>query len=371
MNLFSCLDPALPTWAEKIQGAGLNDLPPSGMLTIPEGSGRKQVLPVDFILFGEMRDELELEIKSIHDLEACMFKKLAFIIAMALFMVLLTLAQSGIIAPGAKVEKLAGGFSFTEGPAADKDGNVFFTDQPNDRILKWGIDGKLSTFMQPSGRSNGMNFDKQGNLISCADEYNELWLITMEGKKEILIKDFGGKLLNGPNDVFVRSDGAFYLSDPFYKRPWWKHNEMPQEKQCVYFSSPKDKKLVRVVEDLVQPNGLIGTPDGKHLFVADIGANKTYVYDIQQDGTLTGKRLFCELGSDGMTIDKEGNLYLTGKGVTVFNKEGQKIEHVDIPEPWTANVCFGGIDRQTLFITASKGLYALKMNTHGAYIPGK
>ncbi|MEY2466175.1 MAG: gluconolactonase, partial [Verrucomicrobiota bacterium] len=102
------------------------------------------------------------------------------------------------------------------------------------------------------------------------------------------------------------------------------------------------------------------------LFVADIRANKTWAYDIQSDGSLANKRLRCELGSDGMTLDTEGNLYLTGKGVTVFDKTGKQIEHIDIPENWTANVCFGGKDHQTLFMTASKGLYSIRMRVKGA-----
>ena len=118
--------------------------------------------------------------------------------------------------------------------------------------------------------------------------------------------------------------------------------------------------------DLVQPNGIIGTPDGKTLFVADIKAGKTYAYDIQVDGALTNKRLFCELGSDGMTLDAEGNLYLTGKGVSVFDKSGMKIEQIDVPEPWTANVSFGGKDHRTLFITASTGFYSIKLRVKGA-----
>ena len=125
-------------------------------------------------------------------------------------------------------------------------------------------------------------------------------------------------------------------------------------------------KLTRVAEDLKQPNGIIGTPDGKRLFVADIGASKTYSYDIKEDGTLANKKLFCEMGSDGMTLDSEGNVYLTGKGVTVFDKTGSKIEHIEVPEPWTANVCIGGKDRQTLFITASKCLYSIRLRVKGA-----
>jgi gluconolactonase len=274
-------------------------------------------------------------------------------------------ADGGIIAPGAKLQKLAGGFKFTEGPAADAQGNVFFTDQPNDRILRWGTDGKLSTFLEPSGRANGLCFDADGNLWACADEKNELWRISPDKKVTVVVKDYQGKLLNGPNDLWIRPDGGLYFSDPFYKRPYWKRGPRQQDREAVYYLTPDRKKLVRVVDDLKQPNGIIGTPDGKTLYVADIGAGKTYAYDIRADGTLANKRLFCKLGSDGMTLDSAGNVYLTGKGVTVFDKGGKRIEHIAVPEGWTANVCFGGKDRQTLFITASGGLYALRMRVKG------
>ena len=270
-----------------------------------------------------------------------------------------------IIAPGAKVEKLAGDFKFTEGPAVDAKGNVFFTDQPNDRIMKWSIDGKLTTFLQPSGRSNGLYFDQQGNLLSCADNKNELWSIDASGKEIVLVTDYKGKLLNGPNDLWIRLDGGIYFTDPFYKRPYWKRGPIEQEGQSVYFYKPCCKKFIRVVDDFEQPNGIIGTPDGKNLYISDIRAKKTYSYSINMDGTLSNKKLFCELGSDGMTIDNEGNVYLTGKGVTVFNKEGKQISHIDVAENWTANVCFGGKDMKTLFITASKGFYSIKMRVNG------
>ena len=116
---------------------------------------------------------------------------------------------------------------------------------------------------------------------------------------------------------------------------------------------------------MVRPNGIIGTPDDKLLYVSDIDGGKTYRYHIEAGGSLTDKKLFCELGSDGMTIDDEGNVYLTGKGVSVFDAQGKKIEHIDVPESWTGNVCIGGKDRHTLFITASKSLYALQMRVKG------
>ena len=146
---------------------------------------------------------------------------------------------------------------------------------------------------------------------------NELWCIAPDGKITVVVKNYAGKLLNGPNDLWIRPDGGMYFSDPFYKRPYWNRGPSEQDvKRVLPLAGPE--AAGPVIDDLQQPNGLIGTPDGKTLYVADIGAKKTYAYDIQPDGSLTDKQLFCELGSDGMTIDNEGNVYLTGKGVMVF-----------------------------------------------------
>jgi len=274
-------------------------------------------------------------------------------------------AQS-IIAPGAKLEKLAGGCQFTEGPTCDARGNIYFTDQPNNRILAWSADGKLSTFLQPAGRANGMCFDAKGNLIVCADEKNELWSIAPDKTVTVLAREYQAKCLNGPNDVWVAPDGGLYVTDPFYRRQWWDHEAMAQDGEQVYYLPPGGRKLVRLTSDFKKPNGIIGTPDGKKLFVADIGAGRTWGFDIQPDGTLTNKVLFCAQGSDGMTMDEKGDLYLTGRGVTVFDKSGTQIEHIDVPEPWTANVSFGGKNHQTLFITASQSLYAIPLSVRGA-----
>lgn len=276
-------------------------------------------------------------------------------------------AGDRVVASGAQVEKLAGGFEFTEGPTCDAAGSVFFTDQPSDRILKWSVEGTLSTFLHPAGRANGMCFDAGGQLIACADEKTALWSIAPDGQITLLLHEYRGRPLNGPNDVWVRPDGALYFTDPFYDRPWWTHHAMPQDGQHVYFLSADRQHLARVADDLTKPNGITGTPDGKTLYVADIGAGKTYRYDMVPDGSLTGKTLVVDYGSDGMTIDNEGNLYLTGDGVLVFDQAGRQIEHIRIPdEKWTGNVSFGGRDRQTLFITASTGLYAIRMRVSGA-----
>jgi gluconolactonase len=275
-------------------------------------------------------------------------------------------AAEGIVAPGAKLEKLAGDFLFTEGPTCNQAGDLFFVDQPNNRIMEWSVDGKLSTFMQPSGYANGMMFDAKDNLIACADEHNQLWSIAPDKTVTVLVTNFAGKYLNGPNDVWVAPSGAMYLTDPFYKRKWWDHDTMALTNEEVFNLLPDRKNLVRVTDDLKKPNGITGTPDGKKLFVSDIRAGQTWRYDIQSDGSLTNKTFFCALGSDGMTIDAEGNLYLTGKGVTVFDKTGKQIDHIDVPEKWSANVCFGGKDHQTLFITASESLYSIQLRVKGA-----
>ena len=272
---------------------------------------------------------------------------------------------TGIVARDASLEKLSSDYDFTEGPASDETGNVYFTDQPNDRILKWSVDGKITTFLQPCGRSNGLCFDAKGNLWACADDKNELWRISPSGKHIVVVKEHEGHLLNGPNDVWIHPNGGVYLSDPYYERTYWKRGPKAYGGEFVLYLAPDHKSLKPVATDLTRPNGIIGTPDGKLLYVADIAGKKTYVYDIEHDGSLANKRLFCELGSDGMTIDSEGNVYLTGQGVTVFDKTGHQIEKISVAEPWTSNVCFGDKDRRTLFITASKSVYTLQMRVHG------
>lgn len=276
--------------------------------------------------------------------------------------------KKSIVAKGAKVEKLGDGYTFTEGPAVDAEGNVYFTDQPNDKIIRWAAStGELSVFSDKTGRSNGLYFDKDGNLIAAADMDNQLWAFDKSGNPTVLVKDYEGKLLNGPNDIWISpKTGAMYITDPLYKRDYWTRNpEMQQDGQHLYYLSPDRQNLTRVDETLEQPNGIIGTPDGKKLYVADIGAGKTYVYTIKEDGTLADKKLFAPMGSDGMTIDNQGNVYLTGKGVTVFSKDGEQIAHIPIDEGWTANVTFGGKDRKTLFITAMDSVYGLKMKVKG------
>ena len=274
-------------------------------------------------------------------------------------------SEKEIVAKRAELQQVATDYSFTEGPAVDQKGNVFFTDQPNNRILKWSTDGTVSVYMEDAGRANGLYFDNQGNLVACADAKNQIWQISPDQDVTVLVDGFEGKKLNGPNDLWINAAGGIYLTDPFYPRDYWTHTEKEQAGQWVYYLAPGAKTLTPVATDLVQPNGIVGTPNGKQLYVADIGDQKTYVYQINKDGSLSGKKLFADMGSDGMTLDNQGNVYLTGKGVTVFNKQGKKIKQIDVDEGWTANVCFGGKKQNKLFITASTSLYTLDMNVKG------
>lgn len=279
--------------------------------------------------------------------------------------------RGGVVARNAELVKVKDGFTFTEGPAVNRMGDIFFTDQPNNKIYKWSAgSNEITLFKENAGRSNGMYFLLNNTLITCADEKNELWSIDQDGNEEVVLSGFKGNKLNGPNDLWVRPKGGLFFTDPLYPREYWEGNrspEMEQDGQHVYFVSEDRSEFFQVTDDLVKPNGIVGTPDGKYLFVSDIGANKTYKYEIREDGYLTNKTLFCEKGSDGMTIDFKGNLYLTGDGVTVFNRNGDQIAHIPVPAKWTANVVFGALDRKTLFITAMDAVYTLQMKTRGVW----
>ena len=291
-------------------------------------------------------------------------KKLAVLIFLILPMLLS--AQRSIIVKGAELETLAGSFSFTEGPIADAKGNVYFTDQPNNKIYIWTVKDELKLFSDDAGRSNGTFMDRDGSLLACADMDNQLWKFDSEGYHTVLVKDYDGKLLNGPNDLWVDPKGGIYFTDPMYARDYWTRDpQVQQDGEHVYYLLPDRKTLIRVTDDLGKPNGIIGTPDGKLLYVADMGQRRTYRYEIAPDGTLTNKTLFAGMGSDGMTIDNRGNIYLTGRGVTVFSPQGEQIAQIPIAGGWTANVCFGGRKLNYLYITQSENLHRLKMNVKG------
>lgn len=273
--------------------------------------------------------------------------------------------KMSVVAEGAKVEKLASGFRFTEGPAADAEGNIFFTDIPNNRIHKRSLDGQLSTFRENSRGANGLYFDKDGNIIACEGGGRQLVSISPKGNVTVLADKYDGKRFNSLNDLWIDPKGGVYFTDPRYGR---RRDNMEQDGEHVYYLSPDRKRIVRVIDDMVRPNGVIGTADGKRLYVADHGGRKTFVYTINKDGTLSNKKEFAPEGSDGMTIDNEGNIYLTTDVVAVYNKKGERIETIEVPER-PSNVCFGGKDKRTLFITARTSLYSVRMRVASAAQP--
>jgi len=273
--------------------------------------------------------------------------------------------EDSLVAKGATLKRISNQFSFTEGASVDKNGNVFFTDQPNDKIWKYDINGNLTVFLDKAGRSNGTYFDHNGNLLTCADEKDELWSIDPKGQATILLKDFEGHRFNGPNDLWEDLKGGIYFTDPYYQRPYWDRTSPDIKGEKVYYLARGKKQAIVVADDLEKPNGIVGTPDGKYLYVADIQADKTYKYKINPDGKLSEKKLFCEKGSDGMTLDNQGNVYLTGDGVIIYDKNGKKIETIAVPEKWTANLCFGGKKKNNLFITASESVYTIEMRVKG------
>jgi len=270
-----------------------------------------------------------------------------------------------LVADGAKPVKLAGGFKFTEGPAMGPDGNVYFTDIPNNRVHKWDPKAKkVSVFMENSGGANGLFFSKEGDLFACQGVSQRVTSFYLEdgGEKELLADQYDGRPFNKPNDLWIHPNNGVFFSDPNYGR-----KDLSQDGEHLYFITPYRDQVIRVDKDLKRPNGIIGTPDGKTLYVADPGQGKTFRYTVDEgeEGALSGKKLFAESGSDGMTLDNKGNLYLTSGAVLVYDPKGKKIAEIQFPER-PSNVCFGGKDGKTLFVTARTGFYSLDMKVAGA-----
>lgn len=302
-------------------------------------------------------------------------------------------SQQGLIATDAQLSTQGSGYAFTEGPAVDKNGNVFFTDQPNDIIYKWNAStGQITKFLEETGRSNGMAFDKDGYLIACADMYGELWKIAPDGTHTVLIDNYGGKLLNGPNDVWINpATGGIYITDPIFPRGYWAdadprkvgnpnwpptHSEQAASGKGghVYYLAPGATELTRVTTQPdwdadSWPNGVVGTPDGKKLYVNKWEGDNmggTWVFDINSDGTLSNMKKFVDMGGDGMSMDDRGNIYISnGFGVVVFDSSGKELVRIFTGGGATNNV-FAGPDQKTLFITGpTNQVNTLQMNVKG------
>lgn len=243
--------------------------------------------------------------------------------------------------------KIVEGLRFTEGPAISPDGVLYFSDVPALRIYKYA-DDELSVFLEDTGGANGLYFDDGGSIIACAGRARKLISISPDKKVKTLVDSYKGKQLNSPNDLWIHPDGKIYFTDPRYGNT----DNLELDGMHVYYFVPESEKLVRVTHDLVRPNGIIGTPNGKVLYVVDQGEEKTYRYDIEPDGTLSGKQLFADVGVDGMTLDEKENVYITHqKTVQCYSPKGELLKTFPF-EAMTTNVVF---HEDGLFVTTQAG----------------
>ncbi len=274
---------------------------------------------------------------------------------------------SEILPENAQVEKVAGGFKFTEGPAWHPNGFLLFTDIPNERVIKLDAEGNLSDFFTPSGRSNGLMCDQQGFVYVC--QMGDGHVLKLNAQGELLgklVDTFQGKIMNGPNDLALDGHGGLYFTDPYYgpEKP------LPQPMMAVYYID-KAGKVTRIIEELDRPNGITVSPDGKTLYVAEPNHREVYSYEILAPGKLsTGKMIFKGeaeqdgTGPDGMTHDVDGNLYCTYNSLVVLNPEGEVLGRIPTPEK-PSNCTFGDADNKTLYITARTSLYKIRLNRPG------
>ncbi len=272
--------------------------------------------------------------------------------------------NESIVVNGAEVQKLAGDFRFTEGPAWDRKGTLYFSDIPNKTIHTWSEKKGLGTFKVLEGSCNGLIFDKEGNLIVCQPTGRAVIKITPSGEESVIADSYQGKKLNSPNDLWIDPEGGIYFTDPRYGSM----DDLQQGGFHVYYIHPDGKKIDRVLDNLVKPNGVIGSADGKKLYVADPGAKKSYVYDIIGSGKVANRKIAADAGSDGLVLDERGNFYVTGKTIRVFSSEAKEIATIPLPEG-AANMTLGGPDGKTLYITARTGFYSIKLNVKSGSDP--
>lgn len=267
--------------------------------------------------------------------------------------------DSGLIAGGAEVVEVRGGFGFLEGPVTDRSGDLYFTDINNNQIWRYTAGGEFEVAIEPSNNANGLTLDLDGSLLICEQNAQRITRREADGSLSVVADSYDGAPFNSPNDLWVHPDGSIYFTDPRYRFP---EGPPSQPGEYVYRISPDRQSVEALVTDIPKPNGIVGTEDGGTLYLASTETLKIYRFDIAADGTLENRIEFADQGSDGMTLDEFGNVYLTWRGgVSIRNPDGEEIEFIETPQN-PANVGFGGADGRTLYMTARTSLYSLRMN---------
>jgi len=270
----------------------------------------------------------------------------------------------GVLAAGAKVKKLASGFKFVEGPAWDfKHHALYFSDIPPQRIMRYA-DGQATVARENTRSANGLMFDRQGYLIACEHAGRQVSRGVPGEPLADVATHYKGKKLNSPNDLWIDASGGIYFTDPRYG----KRDNLEQDKEAVYYIAP-DRKVTRIADELVRPNGIALSPDGRFLYVADNGADRLHRYPVTAPGKIGhASRIAMVDHPDGMTVDVAGRLYVTCRGgVWVLDANGKWLGMIPTPER-PANCTFGGSSYRTLFITARSSLYAIETTTRGWHI---
>jgi gluconolactonase len=272
---------------------------------------------------------------------------------------------------GARLEKVAGGFGFTEGPVWDQRKKcLYVSDQVQNKIYRVFADGRKETLVSIDN-PDGSTFDKDSRFITTASVARSVVEVQPGGKIRTLADRYEGKKFNTPNDLVLGPDGALYFTDPTLDLPKTEKREIPF--QGVYRLG-NDGSVRLLIKDLGQPNGLAFSPDGKRFYVDDSERHDIRVYDVAPNGEMINGRLFGkEEGSDGvpdgMRVDTKGNLFVTGPaGVWVWDAGGNHLGTIVVPEV-AANVAWGDADYQTLYITATTSVYRIKTKASG-FIPG-
>lgn len=275
---------------------------------------------------------------------------------------------TGILDTNSVLEKIADGFQFVEGPVWHPEGFLLFSDIPENTIYQWQPDKPVQVFRQPSGNANGNTLDLETRLVTAEHSNRRVSRTEEDGEIVTLVSEYQDKKLNSPNDLVVKSDGSIYFTDPPYGI---KSDQEELGFYGVYRLSPEGE-LTLLVDDFVRPNGIAFSPDETRLYVNDSQEGHVRVFDVKPDGTLTNGRIFATQKDpnkkgvpDGMKVDTLGNVYSTGPGgVWVFSPSGEKLGIIETPET-AANIAWGDADYKTLYITASSGLYRIRLNVEG------